>query len=66
MAYTYSFMIYLTITSYLVFGNLPDGYVAGDSFPMQHPIVMSLIWCAVLLAIFIPLGISRYRRAGSR
>jgi len=25
MPYTYSFMIYLTITSYLVFGNLPDG-----------------------------------------
>jgi len=49
-----------------LFGNLPDGYVAGDSFPMQHPIVMSLIWCAVLLAIFIPLGISRYRRAASR
>jgi drug/metabolite transporter (DMT)-like permease len=30
MPYTYSFMIYLTITSYLVFDHLPDGYtVAG-------------------------------------
>jgi ABC-2 type transport system permease protein len=49
-----------------LFGNLPEGYSAGDSFPMEHPIVMSLIWCAVLLAIFIPLGVSRYRRAASR
>ena len=50
----------------VLFGNLPPGYDAGDQFPMQHPILMSIIWCLVLLAIFIPLGISRYRKAASR
>jgi ABC-2 type transport system permease protein len=49
-----------------LFGNLPEGYSAGDSFPMENPIFMSLVWCAVLLAIFIPLGVSRYRKAASR
>lgn len=49
-----------------LFGNLPEGYSAGDSFPMQYPIFMSIVWCVVLLAIFIPLGISRYRQAASR
>jgi ABC transporter DrrB family efflux protein len=49
-----------------LFGNVPQGYVPGDSFPMENPILMSLVWCAILLAIFIPLGIARYRRAASR
>ena len=46
--------------------NPDEGYSAGDSFPMQYPIFMSIVWCVVLLAIFIPLGISRYRQAASR
>ena len=49
-----------------LFGNLPEGYDAGDSFPMENPILMSIIWCVVLLAIFIPLGISNYRKAAAR
>lgn len=49
-----------------LFGNVPEGYVAGTSFPMENPILMSLVWCAILLAIFIPLGVSRYRKAASR
>ncbi|MFN8126219.1 MAG: ABC transporter permease [Candidatus Nanopelagicales bacterium] len=49
-----------------LFGNLPAGYDPGNSFPMQNPILMSLIWCFGLLAVFIPLGVSRYRKAASR
>lgn len=49
-----------------LFGNLPAGYDPGDWFPMQHPILTSVVWCVVLLAIFIPLGVSRYRKAASR
>ena len=49
-----------------LFGNLPEGYYPGDSFPMQQPILYSVIACIVVLAIFIPLGISRYRQAASR
>ncbi|MDZ7578096.1 MAG: ABC transporter permease [Candidatus Nanopelagicales bacterium] len=49
-----------------LFGNLPAGYDAGGSFPMQHPILMSVVSCLVLLAVFIPLGIARYRKSASR
>jgi ABC transporter DrrB family efflux protein len=49
-----------------LFGNVPPGYSPGDSFPMQYPILMSVVWCAVLMAIFIPLGIAKYRKAASR
>lgn len=49
-----------------LFGNLPPGYDAGSAFPMQYPVLMSVVWCAVLLAIFIPLGIAKYRQAAAR
>lgn len=49
-----------------LFGNLPPGYSAGDSFPMQQPVLMSVIWCVAILAVFVPLGVSRYRKAASR
>ncbi|MDP4013523.1 MAG: ABC transporter permease [Candidatus Nanopelagicales bacterium] len=49
-----------------LFGNLPAGYDAGGSFPMQYPILMSVVSCLVLLAVFIPLGIARYRKSASR
>ena len=49
-----------------LFGNLPDGYDPGSAFPMQNPIFMSIVWCVGLMAVFIPLGISRYRKAASR
>lgn len=49
-----------------LFGNLPEGYDPGTYFPMQNPILMSIAWCAVLLAIFIPLGIAKYKQAASR
>jgi ABC transporter DrrB family efflux protein len=42
-----------------LFGN-PNPFVNG-SFPGQHPIVMSIVWTIVLLAIFAPLAISKYR-----
>jgi ABC-2 type transport system permease protein len=42
-----------------LWGN-PNPYVS-DSFPAQHPVVLSLIWAAVIVAIFAPLGVARYR-----
>ena len=42
-----------------LFGN-PNPFVNG-SFPGQHPILMSIVWTIVLLAVFAPLAIRRYR-----
>jgi ABC-2 type transport system permease protein len=35
-----------------------------DVFTLQHPIITSLIWACVLMAIFAPLSIRRYQRMG--
>ena len=35
-----------------------------DVFTLQHPVITSLIWAAVLMAIFVPLSIRRYQRMG--
>ena len=34
---------------------------ASEGFPAEHPIVLTLIWVVVLLAVFAPLGVRRYR-----
>ncbi|GAB2868377.1 ABC transporter permease [Actinoallomurus bryophytorum] len=45
-----------------LFGNpgVPAGHVA---LPLQHPVVATLLWSTVLLAVFAPLAIRRYRTA---
>jgi ABC transporter DrrB family efflux protein len=42
-----------------LWGN-PNPYV-GAGFPAEHPILLTVLWTAVLLAIFGPLGVRRYR-----
>jgi ABC-2 type transport system permease protein len=44
-----------------LFGN-PTATPDGAAWPLQHPVVASLIWCAVLLAVTVPLAIAVYRR----
>ena len=45
-----------------LFGN-PSPFASPDSFPAQHPVWLSLIWCAVIIAVFGPLAVRKYRRA---
>jgi ABC-2 type transport system permease protein len=49
-----------------LWGNAPAGLARGKGFPADHPIILSLLYCAAILVIFIPFAISRYRRAASR
>ena len=42
-----------------LWGN-PNPY-STDGFPAEHSILLTLIWVVVLLAIFVPLAIWRYR-----
>jgi ABC-2 type transport system permease protein len=44
-----------------LFGN-PNPSGSIGAWPMQHPIVASLVWSAVLLAIFAPLATVLFRR----
>ena len=42
-----------------LWGN-PNPY-ASAGFPAEHPVLLTLIWVAVLVAVFAPLGVRRYR-----
>jgi ABC-2 type transport system permease protein len=46
-----------------LFGNAP--VPDGAAWPVAHPVAGSLIWCAVLLAVFVPLAVRTYA-AGPR
>lgn len=50
-----------------LFGN-DNGQTQGVSeyWSLQHPEAWTIISCAILLAIFVPLAVRRYRRANSR
>jgi ABC-2 type transport system permease protein len=46
-----------------LFGN-PSGYAPGaipDVLPMQHPAWVSLGWSVLILALFVPLAVRKYR-----
>src|SRR5256886_14066717 len=49
----------LTAATRHLWGN-PNPF-AASGLPAEHPIELTLIWVVVLLAIFAPLGVWRYR-----
>ena len=49
-----------------LFGNVGPNVPVGGSFPQQYPIVMAVGWSLLLLAIFVPLSVRRYRAAATR
>jgi ABC transporter DrrB family efflux protein len=42
-----------------LWGN-PNPY-STTGFPAEHPVLLTLIWVAVIISIFAPLGVHRYR-----
>jgi ABC-2 type transport system permease protein len=49
-----------------LFGNVNPNVPGPDAWPLQHPVLTSFVWIAIILAIFVPLSIRRYRKAVSR
>ena len=49
----------LTAATRQLWGN-PNPF-AAEGFPAENPILLTLVWIAVLLAVFIPLGVRSYR-----
>ncbi len=44
-----------------LFGN-PTATPAGAAWPLQHPVLCSVLWCLALIAIVVPLTLRAYRR----
>ncbi|MDK3258715.1 ABC transporter permease [Blastococcus capsensis] len=49
-----------------LFGNTAPVLEASDVWSLQHPVLYTLLWSGVLLAVFIPLSVRIYRRTASR
>lgn len=44
-----------------LFGNIPAGTPEPTVWPLQHPVLYTLIWVAVIISVFAPLSIRRYK-----
>ncbi len=49
-----------------LFGNLPSIAPEPSAWSLQNPILYTVIWVVVIIAIFGPLAVRRYRSAGTR
>ncbi len=49
----------LTAATRKLWGN-PNPY-AAEGFPAEQPVLLTLIWVAVMLAVFVPLAVRKYR-----
>jgi ABC-2 type transport system permease protein len=47
------------------FGNLPAG-PPPEPWSLRNPVLYSLVWIGIILAIFVPLSVRQYRKAASR
>jgi len=48
------------------FGNTVPGVKPPDAWSLNHPVLYTLLWIGIILAIFIPLSVRQYLRAASR
>lgn len=49
-----------------LFGNIPLGTPEPTAWPLQNPVLYSLIWVVIIITIFAPLSVRQYKRAARR
>ncbi|WP_030483860.1 ABC transporter permease [Nocardioides aequoreus] len=49
-----------------LFGNTAPGAPEPEGWALQHPVLYTLLWAAVIVAVFAPLAVRQYQRAASR
>ncbi|HWB71541.1 MAG TPA: ABC transporter permease [Egibacteraceae bacterium] len=49
----------------VLFGNVPPGMPPPQAWSLRHPVLYTLLWVAVILAVFVPLATASYKRAAS-
>lgn len=56
----------VTQASRELFGNLPEGTPPPEGWALENPVLYTVIWGLVILAIFVPLTVRQYQRAAAR
>ena len=56
----------LTQASRELFGNIPAGAAEPTAWPLQNPVIYTVGWIALILAVFVPLATRKYSRTVSR
>ena len=49
-----------------LFGNIPPEVPEPTAWPLQNPVIYTLGWVVLTIAVFAPLSIGRYRKAAVR
>jgi ABC transporter DrrB family efflux protein len=49
-----------------LFGNVNPTAPPPDVWSLQHPVLYTLLWVGIILAVFIPLSVRKYQQASSR
>ena len=49
-----------------LFGNTNPAFPPPDVWPLQNPVLYTLIWVVLIMAVFVPLSIRQYQRTTSR
>ncbi|MGH8937793.1 MAG: ABC transporter permease [Actinomycetes bacterium] len=56
----------VTLATRELWGNTAPQLVTPDVWSLQHPVAYSFLWIALILAVFVPLSVRKYRSATSR
>jgi ABC transporter DrrB family efflux protein len=56
----------VTQASRELFGNTSPELPPPDVWSLQNPVLYTLIWVGIILAIFVPLAVRQYKQAGTR
>lgn len=49
-----------------LFGNIPAIVPEPDVWSLQNPVAYTMIWIVIIIAVFAPLAVARYRKAATR
>jgi ABC-type multidrug transport system permease subunit len=49
-----------------LFGNIPPGTPEPTVWPLQNPVLYTMIWVIILVAVFAPLSVRQYKRSVRR
>jgi ABC-2 type transport system permease protein len=49
-----------------LFGNVDPQAATSGAWSLNHPVVYSLIWVGIILAVFVPLSVHRYQQKANK